>query len=278
MMRVAERAVGRPLLAGDSVLHVRGDSDRPLAFYRGAGTAALPRYAPVRKAVTVVRTSHVLRLGAADRAAGETSAPADITVIDAALIDRVAAATPGRRPGPVRFTGPAPTSPAAAAQWWTARAYVTELVGNPKVAASALVGDSAARLLVAATITAFPNVTPADPEAGDPDVPSFATLHRALAYIDGHARADLGVVDLAAAAHVSVRAIQLAFRRHLDMTPSQYLRRARLARAHDALRSGDPRAVTVTEVAREWGFTHHSRFTALYRRVYGVTPVTTLHG
>jgi transcriptional regulator GlxA family with amidase domain len=70
--------------------------------------------------------------------------------------------------------------------------------------------------------------------------------------------------------------VQLAFRRHLNTTPTAYLRQVRLAQAHEALRDAVPGdGVTVTAVAARWGFTP-SRFTERYRAAYGVLPSHTL--
>jgi hypothetical protein len=41
------------------------------------------------------------------------------------------------------------------------------------------------------------------------------------------------VADIAAAARVTTRAVQLAFRRHLDTTPTDYLRQDHPARGQD---------------------------------------------
>ena len=84
--------------------------------------------------------------------------------------------------------------------------------------------------------------------------------------------------DIAAAAHVTIRALQLSFRRHLGCTPTVYLRRVRLEHAHRDLIAADPQRETVTAVAYRWGFASHSRFTAHYRDAYGVLPSDTLRG
>lgn len=105
---------------------------------------------------------------------------------------------------------------------------------------------------------------------------SPATLRRAVAFIDEHAGRHLTVADIAAASFVTVRAVQLAFRRHLDMTPMQYLRQVRLDRAHQDLLAADPARESVTAVAYRWKFASASRFTAYYRGVYGVLPSHTL--
>ena len=95
--------------------------------------------------------------------------------------------------------------------------------------------------------------------------------------MDSEADLDITPLDIARAACVTVRAIQLAFRRHLDTTPMAHLRSLRLERAHQQLRAanrGD--GTTVTDVASRWGFLDPSRFAALYRRTYGEPPSQTL--
>lgn len=199
-------------------------------------------------------------------------------VLDPALLARVAAPAPGRRPGPIRFTGLDPRSPAAAAYWWATRCHVADLIGDPEAAAVPLLVDSAAQMLAAATLAAFPNTALVEPTIEDRHDGSSTTLRRAVSYIDDHAPADVSLADIAGAAHVSVRAVQLAFRRHLDTTPMAYLRRVRLDQAHRMLVAADPRHTTVAAVAARWGFANHSRFTAVYRETYGVLPRTTLRG
>ncbi|WP_067779286.1 helix-turn-helix transcriptional regulator [Nocardia amikacinitolerans] len=79
-------------------------------------------------------------------------------------------------------------------------------------------------------------------------------------------------------AHVTIRAVQLAFRKHLDTTPMGYLRKVRLAGAHEQLLAASPDdGHTVTGVAAAWGFAHPGRFASSYRQAYGVAPQTTLH-
>jgi AraC-like DNA-binding protein len=94
---------------------------------------------------------------------------------------------------------------------------------------------------------------------------------------DTRALTAITVADIAAAAHVTTRAIQLAFQRHLGTTPMEYLRRVRLDYAHrDLTRATPGGGLTVTAVAYRWGFGSSSRFAAAYRQTYGVTPSRTL--
>ena len=102
-------------------------------------------------------------------------------------------------------------------------------------------------------------------------------MRRAITFVDEHAHEEVSLADIAAAARVTIRAVQLAFRRHLDTTPSEYLRRVRLDHAHRDLLAADPAHDSVTAVAYRWGFASSSRFAAYYRQAYGLPPGRTLH-
>lgn len=177
---------------------------------------------------------------------------------------------------PLRFLSPRPASPAARAQWSAATWYVGDLLGQPGAMLSPLVVTSAARLLAATALTVFPNTAlePAAPR--DRRDVSGATVRRATAFIDEQAGRDITVPDVAAAACVTVRALQMAFRRELGTTPTAYLRTVRLARAHRELVDAGPGRETVTAVAYRWGFSSASRFSAYYHQTYGVSPKRTL--
>lgn len=97
-----------------------------------------------------------------------------------------------------------------------------------------------------------------------------ASVRRALAYIDDNAHLPITIDDVAAAAYMSTRGLQYAFRRALDMTPAEALRRARLDGAHRDLLAGN--GASVAAVARRWGFTNSSRFAAAYREAYATPP------
>jgi transcriptional regulator GlxA family with amidase domain len=62
------------------------------------------------------------------------------------------------------------------------------------------------------------------------------------------------------------------FRKHLECTPTDYLRRVRLHNAHQDLLAGSRATTTVAEVARRWGFGHLGRFAVHYREHYGQSP------
>jgi transcriptional regulator GlxA family with amidase domain len=102
-------------------------------------------------------------------------------------------------------------------------------------------------------------------------------VRRTVEFIDAHAAEPLTLADIVAASGTGPRALQEAFRRHRGTTPTGYLRRVRLERAHRELQAADPgQGATVAAVAARWGFAHRGRFAAAYREAYGRAPQQTL--
>ena len=103
------------------------------------------------------------------------------------------------------------------------------------------------------------------------------TVQAAMAFIDAHAVEPIGLVEIAATAQLSPRALQAAFRRHMGTTPLGHLRTVRMAHVHADLQSARPGdGQTVSAVANRWGFSQLSRFARDYRQRYGVSPRETL--
>jgi transcriptional regulator GlxA family with amidase domain len=101
-------------------------------------------------------------------------------------------------------------------------------------------------------------------------------LRRVVAFIHENADHDIGLADIAAAAQLTPRSVQYLFRRHLSVTPLEYLRRVRLDRAHRDLLAADPSVDTVNAIAGRWGFAHAGRFSVAYREMFGTPPSATL--
>lgn len=205
-----------------------------------------------------------------------SQAELEFIVLDVALLSRVADTEPGRSAEPIRFTGYRPTSPECAMLWFDTYAYVRDAVGRLPDATAPLLLGSMSRLVAATALATFPNTALRDPTIEERHDAHPASLRRAIAFIDENAHRDISTTDIAAASNVTLRTLQLAFRRHLDCTPRAYLRRVRLDRVHDDLRTADPATTTVMSIAARWGFINHSRFTAFYRATYGITPSHTL--
>ncbi|WP_329343419.1 AraC family transcriptional regulator [Streptomyces sp. NBC_01352] len=100
-------------------------------------------------------------------------------------------------------------------------------------------------------------------------------LRHALEYIEAHLADPMTIGDIAAAAGCSARTLHDYFQDGLHTSPMGYVRDLRLRRAHRELRNtGQP----VTEVAYAAGFTHLGRFSAAYRKRFGVLPSETARG
>lgn len=124
---------------------------------------------------------------------------------------------------------------------------------------------SVAQLVAAAALDSFGGPAPARRQGSPADV-----VRRACEYIDAHAGADIGLLDIADAAEVAPRTLQDHFRDQLGTSPTARLRQIRLERVHAELVAGAGRSVA--EVAKRWGFGNLGRFAAEYRRTFGTAP------
>ncbi|MCA2323151.1 AraC family transcriptional regulator [Mycobacterium intracellulare] len=115
-----------------------------------------------------------------------------------------------------------------------------------------------------------------DALTGDSRLAAPSAIRKAVDIIEADAQLPLTLSLIAARCHISVRSLQLGFRRHLGTSPMAYLREVRLRRAHHSLLESDPSAVTVASVAYRWGFTNLGRFAAAHSARYGEPPLTTL--
>lgn len=98
-------------------------------------------------------------------------------------------------------------------------------------------------------------------------------VKRAIDYMAANVGYPLQTRQIAEAAGVSTRALQIAFQRFKDTTPLAYLRDLRLESARQRLRTGQ--ASTVADVAKECGFAHMGRFSELYKAAFGELPSET---
>jgi AraC-like DNA-binding protein len=165
----------------------------------------------------------------------------------------------------------------AGRRWALGVALFRGVVDGAGPSASALVLGPATRMLAGLVLATFPNTAVAEPAPGPAAHPS--ALRRAIAFVEAYPDRDITVTDIAGAAFVSPRALQLAFRRHLDTTPTAYLRKVRLDHAHRDLLAATPGdGATVGRIATTWGFAKPSRFAEYYRAAYGRSPAETLRG
>lgn len=167
-----------------------------------------------------------------------------------------------------RFVGDRPISTDAARHWLATMHYFEANVTTPHP----LVVGGAFQALATAALAAFPNTA----TSGRPLAPVRPpTVRRAAEFIHANAGRAVTLGEIAAVANVSPRALQYAFRRHFGATPMEYHRLARLDAAHRELSRASSEA-TVTAIAAKCGFLNPGRFSAFYKKIYGVSPSYTL--
>jgi AraC-like DNA-binding protein len=200
-----------------------------------------------------------------------------VVLLDPSLVAGVANGVPAcHAHSPVRFSGSAPADAAAQRLRQATVGYVTDVVLADDSLATPLVLGIAGRLLAAVTLLTIPNTAIADPSPDDRNDNQPVLLRRAIEFIETNADKGIGLGEIAETVCLTPRAVQYMFRRHLDTTPLQYLRRIRLHYAHHDLLAADSRHATVAAIASRWGFMHASRFAVFYRQTYGRSPHITL--
>ncbi|GAA4927528.1 AraC-like DNA-binding protein [Actinomycetospora succinea] len=103
------------------------------------------------------------------------------------------------------------------------------------------------------------------------------TVTRAVSFIHANAHHEIGVEEIAAAAHIGVRGLQQAFRDQRQQTPLGYLRQVRMECARRDLSAGHRSSqCTVGDIASRWHFANAGRFAGEYKRVFGCSPSQTL--
>jgi AraC-like DNA-binding protein len=84
------------------------------------------------------------------------------------------------------------------------------------------------------------------------------------------------LAEICASLSVRDRTLRAYCHRQLDMGPNRYLRLRRMQLVRRTLRSADSDAVTVSQVARRYGFRELGRFSNEYRSSFGELPSATL--
>ena len=190
----------------------------------------------------------------------------------------VAAEHTGLPTASLRFESMSPVSGQAAVRWSQTVTFCSQqLLNTDATEASPILVHELTRMTAAVLLGAFPNTIMTSAYLPGPGwVPSSAARH-AAEFIETHASQPLTLSQIATASGVTARALQYAFRRHYGTTPTGYLRRVRLERAHQELQATDPGSgLTVKAVALRWGWASHSRFTVAYHERFGVLPSHTL--
>lgn len=147
-----------------------------------------------------------------------------------------------------------------------------ELMELEKVGLSALAGAAYEELLANLAIAAmYPELT----EDIDSSVVAPRLVERAQEIIAARAASPVSIQDVALELGVTVRTLQLEFRKHRGFTPLQFLINRRLTMAREKLLN-PTFGGNVHDVAMSCGFTNGSKFSSRYRAMFGELPSETL--
>ncbi len=92
--------------------------------------------------------------------------------------------------------------------------------------------------------------------------------------IDNLSRADLSVREVAAHIGVTERALQLTFKTHVGLSPTEVIRRQRMERIRSALLNES--GISIADVAEKWGVQNRSTLVNSYRKEFHEAPSDTL--
>jgi AraC-like DNA-binding protein len=189
-----------------------------------------------------------------------------------------AEAQTGVVPTPFRFDAMRPSALAMNQHWHLTMLHLHRLFADPEpLVSSPLILATAMEAATLSALAAFPNSANSSSYYVGMRGVASASIRRAVAFVDDHAHDPITMSDIAVAAGIEPRGLQVGFGRYLDTTPTGYLRRVRMERAHRDLLLADPAAGdTVCDIARRWGFVHVGRFAVQYRKIYGRSPSQTL--
>ncbi|BDI21710.1 AraC family transcriptional regulator [Herbiconiux sp. L3-i23] len=209
---------------------------------------------------------------------GSRSEGLDLLMVNLKLVDfaRFAGAARGIENARLRVTATAPVDAQGAATWSRTVRFVQEVFEDPVGLGNDLLRNAAVEMLFASALSAFQIEVVGVPAVDEARGALPSAVRRALGYIDDHLTEPIAVEDMAAAARVSVRALQDAFRRDFDLSPIEVVRHARLSGARADLLAADFTASSVAQIAHRWGFQHLGRFASEYRAAFGELPRQTL--
>ena len=99
--------------------------------------------------------------------------------------------------------------------------------------------------------------------------PGIMRLLPVLEYARRHPDQKLEVADLAKKANLSVPRFHAEFKRLFGDSPLEHVRKMRLAKASDMLRSG---SLSLEEIAKQTGFCNQFHFSREFKKCYGSSP------
>jgi AraC-like DNA-binding protein len=198
--------------------------------------------------------------------------------IDRSLLEREMLAWTGRGPRElIEFDqSQAFAMEKAATLTHAVRMLCDDLRGDSTSLDHPLLRDRMASALASALLVGLPHNHSRAFESAETSIAPVC-VRRAERFIEENTVKAIGLADVASAAGVSARALQMAFRRFRDTTPMAHWRALRMELARSDLARARRDGGSVTSVANAYGFGSLSRFAAGYKARFHESPSETLH-
>lgn len=177
---------------------------------------------------------------------------------------------------PVQFRLGMPVLRGPGRRWLGLLANMLEFIEEaPTIGTSSRHLELMQRSLISCLLLSQEHSYTSDLTATEPSGGGAAVLDRVVNTILSAPEEPYSLADLSRLAGLSARSLQYAFADGFDMTPMQFVRQAKLDKAHEQLKSG---AGPVADVAYRLGFSNLGRFARAYKDRFGVLPSVTLSG
>ena len=105
--------------------------------------------------------------------------------------------------------------------------------------------------------------------ASEPALCDGMEIHRLAGWLKGHLEEAITVEQMARRLHMSESSLLRHFKRATGKTPMEFVGQLRLEQARALLGTGGG---TITEIARQCGFSSSSHFSCVFGAAFGVTP------
>lgn len=162
----------------------------------------------------------------------------------------------------------------SSASWWRMARHFIEEMEHSELYGQLLFSRDLESALVKGLILAQPNNYSEElRQRLGVKLPHY--LVRAKEFIHAHAREDLHLEDIEAAAGVSRFKLFEDFKKYFEMSPMAYLKKYRLGAVRQEILE-DRSARNISVIAMGWGFSHLGRFSCEYRKLFDETPSMTL--
>ena len=99
----------------------------------------------------------------------------------------------------------------------------------------------------------------------------YMYIYKILQYVNENYRCDIGMADLSAVTGLSVDYMSRRFKAVMHLSPAEYIRRFRIAKAMELLSATD---LPVARIAEETGFSDISLFSRVFKNAVGVPPAS----